>query len=64
MRVKLIAIVVASLFAQSAHADENWVWSGSAELGGRGTNIDGANRNGGVGPATLYPSGTTPAGPS
>jgi hypothetical protein len=49
MRVKLIAIVVASLFAQSAYADENWVWSGSAEVGGRGTNIDGTNRNGGVG---------------
>ena len=52
MRVKLIAIVVAGLFAQNAYADENWVWSGSAELGGRGTNIDGVNRNGAVGPGT------------
>ncbi len=60
MRVKLIAIVVAGLFAQSAYADENWVWSGSAEVGGRGTNIDGANRNGGVGPHT---ASTTPALP-
>jgi outer membrane protein OmpA-like peptidoglycan-associated protein len=61
MRVKLIAIVVAGLFAQNAYADENWVWSGSAELGGRGTNIDGANRNGAVGPAT---TSTSPALPT
>ena len=60
MRVKLIAIVVAGLFAQNAYADENWVWSGSAEVGGRGTNIDGANRNGGVGGST---ASTTPALP-
>ena len=60
MRVKLIAVVVAGLFAQSAYADENWVWSGSAEVGGRGTNIDGANRNGGVGGST---ASTTPALP-
>ena len=61
MRVKLIAIVVAGLFAQNAYADENWVWSGSAELGGRGTNIDGVNRNGAVGPAT---TSTSPALPT
>ncbi len=60
MRVKLIAVVVASLFAQSAFADDNFLWSGSIEFGGRGTNIDGDTRNGGVGPAT---TSTTPAGP-
>ncbi len=46
MRVKLIAIVVAGLFAQSAYADDDFLWGGSLEAGGRGTNIDGANRNG------------------
>jgi hypothetical protein len=51
---------VASLFAQNAYADDNFLWSGSVEIGGRGTNIDGANRNGGVGPPT---TSTTPAGP-
>jgi len=45
MKVKLIALVVAGLFAQSAAADD-FLWSGSLEAGGRGTNIDGANRNG------------------
>ncbi len=49
MKVKLIALVVAGLFAQSASADENFMWGGSAEVGGRGTNIDGANRNGAYG---------------
>src|SRR5512143_152307 len=49
MRVKLIAVVVAGLFAQSAYADDNFLWSGSLEAGGRGTNIDGANRNGAYG---------------
>jgi hypothetical protein len=52
MRVKLIAIVVAGLFAQSAYADENFVWGGSVEAGGRGTNIDGANVNGAYGTTT------------
>ena len=52
MRVKLIAIVVAGLFAQPALADENFMWGGSAEVGGRGTNIDGANRNGAYGNTT------------
>jgi outer membrane protein OmpA-like peptidoglycan-associated protein len=45
MRVKLIALVVASLFAQNAAADENFVWGGSVDLGGRFSNIDGENRN-------------------
>ena len=35
-------------------------WSGSVEAGGRGTNIDGANRNGGVGPSTPTASPTFP----
>jgi outer membrane protein OmpA-like peptidoglycan-associated protein len=52
MKVKLIAIVVAGLFAQSAYADENFVWGGSAEVGGRGTNIDGASVNGAYGTTT------------
>ena len=52
MKVKLIALVVAGLFAQSASADENFMWGGSAELGYRGTNIDGANRNGAYGNTT------------
>ena len=49
MKVKLIALVVAGLFAQSASADEDFMWGGSAELGYRYTNIDGANRNGAYG---------------
>ena len=61
MKVKLIAVVVASLFAQGAYAQDNFLWGGSLEAGGRGTNIDGANRNGGVGPAT---TSTTPAFPT
>jgi len=61
MRVKLIAIVVASLFAPSAYADDMFLWSGSIEVGGRGTNIDGVNRNGGVGPPT---ASTSPALPT
>ena len=52
MKVKLIALVVAGLFAQSASADEDFMWGGSAELGYRGTNIDGANRNGAYGNTT------------
>ena len=61
MRVKLIAIVVAGLFAQSAYADDNFLWSGSIEVGGRGTNTDGVNRNGAVGPPT---TSTSPALPT
>ncbi len=49
MRVKLIAVVVAGLFAQNAYADDNFLWSGSLEAGGRGTTIAGANRNGAYG---------------
>src|SRR6478735_9486802 len=60
MRVKLISIVVASLFAQGAYAQDPFLWSGSLEAGGRGTNIDGANRNGGVGPGTTSTSPTFP----
>jgi hypothetical protein len=45
MKVKLIALAIAGLFVQSASADESFMWGGSAELGYRGTNIDGANRN-------------------
>ena len=52
MKVKLIALVVAGLFAQSAAADENFMWGGSAELGYRGTNVDGASRNGAYGNTT------------
>ena len=40
MRVKLISIVVASLFAQGAYAQDPFLWNGSLEAGGRGTNID------------------------
>ena len=46
MKVKLIALVVAGLFAQSAFAESDFLWSGSVDVGGRGTNTDGANRNG------------------
>ncbi|MEO8675417.1 MAG: MtrB/PioB family outer membrane beta-barrel protein [Casimicrobiaceae bacterium] len=67
MRIKLIAIVVAGLFAQSAYADEDFVWGGSIDAGWRGTNIDGGLRNGGVGPpaASSSPALPTPfTGPS
>ncbi len=61
MRVKLIALIVASLFAEgSAWAADDFLWSGSLEAGGRGTNIDGANRNGGVGPSTISSSPALP----
>jgi outer membrane protein OmpA-like peptidoglycan-associated protein len=62
MRVKLIALVVAGLFAQNAYADEDFMWGGSAEAGGRGTNIDGANRNGAYG-NTAPLSATNPLTP-
>ena len=55
---KLIAILVAGLFAEgTAWADDNFNWSGNLELGGRGTNIDGATRNGarGTSATTLTP---------
>ncbi len=57
MRIKLIAIAVASLFANgSAWAQyDSFVWDGSAELGGRGVNTDGGTRNGAFG---LYPTAT------
>ncbi len=49
VKLKLIAIVVAGLFAQNAVADDDFTWGGSFEAGGRGTNIDGASRNGAYG---------------
>ncbi len=54
MRTKLIAIAVASLFANGAAwaQYDSFVWSGSAEAGGRGVNTDGGTRNGAFG---LYP---------
>ena len=62
MRMKLIAAVVAGLFASgSALAADDYfggfVWQGSATLGGRGTNTDGGTRNGayGTSSATLTP---------
>ena len=64
MRTKLIAIAVASLFANGSAwgADDNFIWNGSIELGGRGVNSDGVQRNGAYG---SFPSATvTPfAGP-
>ena len=62
MKVKIIALVVAGLFAQSASADGTFMWSGSVEAGGRGTNIDGANRNGANG-NTAPLSATNPLTP-
>jgi len=62
MKVKLIALVVAGLFAQSASADDPFLWSGSIEAGGRGTSIDGANRNGANG-NTAPLSATNPLTP-
>ena len=62
MKVKIIALVVAGLFAQSASADGTFMWSGSVEVGGRGTNIDGANRNGANG-NTAPLSATNPLTP-
>ena len=57
MKTKLIALVIAGLFAQGASADDMFMWGGSAEVGYRGTNIDGANRNGAYG-------NTSPLSPS
>jgi len=49
-RVKLIALVVASLFAEgSAMAADSFLWGGMIDLGWRFTNIDGAERNGAYG---------------
>ena len=62
MKVKLIALVVAGLFAQGASADDMFMWGGSAEVGYRGTNIDGANRNGAYGKTTSL-SATNPLTP-
>ena len=62
MRLKLIAIVVAGLFAQSAQADDYFLWGGSVDFGGRGTNVDGANRNGAYG-STAPLSTTNPLTP-
>src|SRR5512139_931853 len=59
-RVKLIALVVASMFAQgSATAADNFLWGGLVDLGWRFTNIDGTERNGAYGtvgfPSTIVP---------
>ena len=57
MKVKLIALVVAGLFAQSASADDNFMWGGSVDLGYRYTDVDGVNRNGAAGnPTPLSPA--------
>ena len=57
MRVKLIAIAVASLFASgSAWGEyESFVWDGLLEVGGRGVNTDGSAVNGAYG---LWPTAT------
>ncbi len=62
MKTKLIAIVIAGLFAQGASADDMFMWGGSAEVGYRGTNIDGSNRNGAYGNTTPL-SATNPLTP-
>jgi MtrB/PioB family decaheme-associated outer membrane protein len=54
MRRKLVAVVVAGLFAGSPAwgADDNqdpFSWAGSVELGGRGTDTEGGERNGAYG---------------
>lgn len=51
MRIKLIAAVVASLFASGSAwgADDAFIWSGSIGVGARGANVDGENRNGAYG---------------
>ena len=51
MRQKLIAILVAGLFAEGSAwaADDTFTWTGSIEVGGRGVNTDGGTRNGAVG---------------
>lgn len=59
-RVKLIALVVASMFAQgSATAADNFLWGGLVDLGWRFSNIDGTERNGAYGtvgfPSTIVP---------
>jgi hypothetical protein len=61
MKVKLIALVVAGLFAQSASA-EDFLWGGLFDFGYRGTNVDGANRNGANG-NTAPLSATNPLTP-
>jgi hypothetical protein len=57
MRTKLLAILVANLFAggSALAADEPFIWNGSGTLGGRLTDTEGAERNGAYGT-----SGTTP----
>ncbi len=56
MRTKLLAILVANLFAggSALAADEPFIWNGSGTLGGRLTDTEGAERNGAYGT-----SGTT-----
>ncbi len=51
MRMKLIATIVASLFAGGSAwaADEPFVWDGSVGAGFRGANVDGDQRNGAYG---------------
>ena len=51
MRVKLIAVVVASLFAQGSAlaADDTFQWTGSITLGGQGVDTEGGTRNGAAG---------------
>lgn len=61
MRKKLVALLVTSLFAGGASAQENlfgnFIWNGSLTAGGRYTDTDGGNRNGafGTSPTTLQP---------
>jgi hypothetical protein len=55
MRVKLIAVLVAGLFAEgSALAADDFQWTGAITLGGQGVSTDGGTRNGAAGT-----SGTT-----
>jgi hypothetical protein len=51
MRTKLIALLVAGLFADAPAwaADDNFVWSGSIGVGGRWVDTEGAQRNGAYG---------------
>ena len=57
MKVKLIALVVAGLFAQSASAQDNFMWGGTFDLGYRNTDVDGVSRNGAAGnPTVLSPT--------
>ncbi len=61
-KVKVIALVVAGLFAQNASADDGFLWGGLLDFGYRGANVDGVNRNGAYGNTTPL-SATNPLTP-